>query len=246
MNNVKLKEGERLDFLDRNGYRIIQDDKTFSFSIDAVLLSSFANGKKNNKILDLGTGTGVIPILMEARYPQNSFYAMEVQENSYDMASRSVAYNNLSDKITIINDDIKNIKNHFESGFFDIVTTNPPYLENGSGDKKDTVYKALARTESTATLEDFIKTSSYSLKYGGAFYMVHRPNRLVDIFHLMRVYDIEPKIIRFVQPYANKEPNIVLIKGLKGSKSSLKIMDNLVVYDENRKYTPQMNDIYYN
>ncbi len=120
MNNI-LKDGERLDFLDRNGYKIIQDDKTFSFSIDAVLLSHFASGKNNKKVLDLGTGTGVIPILMEARNPNNEFFALEVQQNSFDMATRSVKYNNLDNKIKIINDDILNINNHFEQGYFDIV-----------------------------------------------------------------------------------------------------------------------------
>ncbi len=245
MNNIELKDGERLDFLDRNGYRIIQDDKTFSFSIDAVLLSHFASGNKNKKVLDLGTGTGVIPILMEARDPQNQFFAMEVQENSYNMATRSVAYNNLGDKIKIINDDILNIKDHFESGYFDIVTTNPPYMEMGSGEIKENSYKAIARTESSATLQDFIRSSAYALKYGGYFYMVHRPNRLVDIFHLMRLEKIEPKVIQFIKPFENKEPNIVLIKGLKGGKPQLKILDDIIVYDDNKCYTQQMNDIYY-
>lgn len=246
MNNIELKDGERLDFLDRNGYKIIQDDLTFSFSIDAVLLSHFASGKNNKKVLDLGTGTGVIPILMEARNPNNSFYALELQENSYSMATRSIEYNNLSNKIKIINDDIKNIKNHFTQGYFDIVTTNPPYMEKGTGLIKDNNYKAIARTESTANLHDFIKSSSYALKYGGYFYMVHRPNRLVDIFHLMRLENIEPKVIQFIKPHLNKEPNIVLIEGLKGGKPSLKILDDIVVYDDNRCYTKQMNNIYYN
>ncbi len=246
MNNINLKDGERLDFLDRNGYRIIQDDKTFAFSIDAVTLAHFASGKNNKKVLDLGTGTGVIPILMEARTKNNSFVAFELQENSHSMATRSVELNNLSDKIKIINDDIKNVPNYFNMGHFDIVTTNPPYMEKGTGAIKDNEYKAIARTESTATLHDFIKSASYALKYGGYFYMVHRPNRLVDIFHLMRLENIEPKVVQFILPFENKEPNIVLIEGVKGGKPSLKILDNLVVYDNNRCYTQKMNDIYYN
>ncbi len=245
MNNVELKEGERLDFLDRNGYRIIQDDKTFSFSIDAVLLAFFASGKSNKKVLDLGTGTGVIPILMESRNSNNEFFAFEVQENSFSMATRSVLYNNLEEKIKIINDDVLNIKNHFEQGFFDIITTNPPYMEKGTGAIKHNEYKAIARTESSATLHDFIKSASYGLKYGGYFYMVHRPNRLVDIFHYMREEQIEPKVIQFVKPTIDKEPNIVLIEGVKGGKSFLKILDDIIVYDDNRCYTKQMNDIYY-
>ncbi len=246
MNNIILKDGERLDFLDRNGYRIIQNDETFSFSIDAVTLAHFASNKNNKKILDLGTGTGVIPILMESRTKNNSFVAFELQEKSYDMAKRSVEFNSLSDKIKIINDDVKNVKNYYDTGYFDIVTTNPPYMEQGTGAIKDNEHKAIARTESTATLHDFIKTAEYSLKYGGYFYMVHRPNRLVDIFHLMRLEKIEPKTIRFIQPFQGKEPNIVLIEGVKGGKPSLKILDNLIVYDDNRCYTTQMNDIYYN
>lgn len=245
MNNITLKDGERLDFLDRNGYKIIQNDKTFAFSIDAVLLSHFASGNKNKKILDLGTGSGVIPILMEARDSDNKYFAIEVQNISYDMATRSVFYNNLSDKIKIINDDIINIKNHFENGYFDVVTTNPPYMEKGSGDIKTNVHKAIARTESSATLHDFIKASAYALKYGGYFYMVHRPNRLVDIFTLMRLEQIEPKVIQFIKPFVNSEPNIVLIKGMKGAKSSLKVLEDIIVYDDNKRYTQQMNDIYY-
>ncbi len=141
MNNI-LKVGERLDFLDRNGYRIIQDDKTFSFSIDAVLLAYFASSKNNKKILDLGTGTGVIPILIESRTKNNKFVAFEVQENSYSMAKRSVEFNNLTEKIKIINDDILNVSNYFEQGYFDIVTTNPPYMEKNTGSIKDNEYKA--------------------------------------------------------------------------------------------------------
>ncbi len=246
MNSILLKDGERLDFLDRNGYRIIQNDETFSFSIDAVTLAHFASKKNNKKILDLGTGTGVIPILIESRTKNNSFVAFELQEKSFDMATRSVELNNLSSKIKVINDDIKNVNNYYDSGYFDIVTTNPPYMESGTGAIKDNSHKAIARTESTATLHDFIKTAEYSLKFGGYFYMVHRPNRLVDILHLMRLEKIEPKTIQFIQPFSGKEPNIVLIEGLKGGKPSLKILDNLIVYDDNRCYTKQMNDIYYN
>ncbi len=246
MNNIELREGERLDFLDRNGYRIIQNNETFSFSIDAVTLAHFASNKNNKKVLDLGTGTGVIPILMESRTKNNSFVAFELQQKSYDMAKRSVSYNSLDDKIKIINDDIKNVKNYYTKGFFDVVTTNPPYMESGTGEIKYNEHIAIARTESTATLHDFIKTAEYSLKYGGYFYMVHRPSRLVDILHLMRLEKIEPKNIQFIKPFADKEPNIVLIEGIKGAKPSLNILNNLVVYDNNRCYTQQMNDIYYN
>ncbi len=242
---MKLNEDERLDDIHRNGYKVFQNKKKFCFGIDAVLLSDFAKGKKNNKILDIGTGTGIVPILMYAKNPNTTYTAFEIQKESSQLASRSVAYNNLDDKIKIINDDIKNVESYFPNGYFDVITSNPPYMNGSSGKINDFDEIAIARHEIHLSLDDLIKYGEKVLKFGGHFYMVHRPNRLAEIFYTMKKYKIEPKVIRMVVPKENSKPNIVLIDGVKGGASSLEVLPNLVVYGKDGKYTDEVNKIHY-
>ena len=240
-----LKENERIDELHRNNYVIIQDVKRFCFGIDAVLLSDFAKAKKNDIVFDIGTGTGIIPILMSAKTEAKKFFAIDIQKESVDMAKRSVELNKLNDKIEIFHLDIKNVFDKFEKNSVNVITSNPPYMNMGGGIINEYDAKAIARHEIFCTLEDIVKATSLLLKPNGKFYMVHRSNRLCDIICTLRQYKLEPKTIRFVQPYKNKEPNIVLIESVKNGKVLLKVLPNLIVYNENRQYTDEVNKIYY-
>ncbi|MDE6182214.1 MAG: tRNA1(Val) (adenine(37)-N6)-methyltransferase [Eubacteriales bacterium] len=241
-----LKENERIDELHRNGYVIIQDTKRFCFGMDAVLLSSFATAKKGDKVFDIGTGTGIIPILMEAKTQASEFFAIDIQEESVEMAKRSISLNKLEEKIKVYHLDIKNVFDKFEKNTFNIVTSNPPYMNMGGGLLNDFTPKAIARHEILCNLDDILKGASGLLKPKGKFYMVHRPNRLADIIEGLRKYKLEPKTIRFVQPYENKEPNMVLIEAVKNGGAMLKILPTLIVYNENKEYTKEIYDIYYN
>lgn len=239
-----LKPGERLDDLNRNGYRIIQDKNRFCFGMDAVLLSGFAQVKKGDKVLDLGTGTGIIPILLEAKSEGEHFIGLEIQPESADMARRSVVINGLTDKIDIVTGDIKDASNIFGASSFDVVTTNPPYIIGQHGLKNPDEVKAIARHEVLCNLEDVISESARLLKPGGHFFLVHRPFRLAEIICCMMQYKIEPKRMKLVYPYIDKEPNMVLIEGTRGGKSRLTVEKPLIVYKEPNVYTDEIYDIY--
>ncbi len=243
INNL-VHEGERLDELHRNGYYIIQDPKRFCFGMDAVLLSSFAQAKRGEKVLDLGTGTGIIPILMEAKTESGDFTALEIQEESADMARRSVSYNHLDDKIKIVTGDIKDASKIFGASSFQVITTNPPYMIGNHGENSPSQAKAIARHEVLCTLDDILRESARLLANGGRFYMVHRPFRLAEILSKMVEYKIEPKRMRLVHPFIDKEPNMVLIEGLRGGKSRMTIEKPLIVYKEQGVYTEEIYDIY--
>lgn len=235
---------ERLDELHRNGYRIIQDKGRFCFGMDAVLLSGFAKVKPDEQALDLGTGTGIIPILLEAKTDGRHFVGLEIQEESADMASRSVAYNGLEEKIEIVTGDIKDASNIFGASSFDVITTNPPYMIGQHGLKNEEDAKAIARHEILCTLDDVLRESAKILKPGGRFYMVHRPFRLAEILSAMVQYRIEPKRMRLVYPFVDKEPNMVLIEGLRGGRSRMTVEKPLIVYKEPGVYTDEIYDIY--
>lgn len=241
---VALKEGERLDELHRNGYVIIQNPQKFCFGMDGVLLSGFAKIKEGEKALDLGTGTGIIPILLEAKTEGEDFTALEIQEESADMARRSVAYNHLEDKIKVVCGDIKEAGAIFGAATFDVVTTNPPYMNDKHGLKNPDLPKAIARHEVMCTLEDVIREAAKVLKVNGRFYMVHRPFRLVEIINTLSKYKLETKRMRFVHPYIDKEPNMVLLEAVKGGKSMIKIEKPLIVYKEPNVYHDEIYDIY--
>lgn len=244
MQNDLIHEGERLDELHRNGYFIIQNPTRFCFGMDAVLLSGFVQARQGERVLDLGTGTGIIPILMEAKTKASDYFALEIQEESADMARRSVRYNHLEDKIRIITGDMKDASKIFGASSFDIVTTNPPYMIGQHGISSASDAKAIARHEILCDLDDILRESAKVLRPNGRFYMVHRPFRLAEIFAKMVAYKIEPKRMKLVYPYVDKEPNMVLIEGLRGGKSRLTVEKPLIVYREQGVYTDEIYDIY--
>ena len=243
-NEIQLKPDERVDELNRKGYRIIQDTKQFCFGMDAVLLSAFVKVKPKQRVLDLGTGTGVIPILLEAKTPGEHFTGLEIQPDSADMAGRSVALNGLTDKIDIVTGDIKDASKIFGASSFDIVTTNPPYMIGQHGISSGSEAKAIARHEVLCTLDDILRESAKLLVPGGRFYMVHRPFRLAEIMSKMVACGIEPKRMQLVYPYVDKEPNMVLLEGSRGGRSRLTVEKPLIVYKEQGVYTDEIYDIY--
>lgn len=243
--NIELKDNERIDDLEYKDLKIIQDKEGFCFGIDSVLLSDFAKDiKKQAKVLDLGTGTGIISILLCGKTDLNKIIGVEIQKEVAEMASRSSKLNNLENKFEVINENILNLKNIFENQTFDVIVTNPPYKKKNTGIVNENEKKVISRHEITADLADFIKISKDLLKDKGEFYMVHRPERLVDILSLMRENKIEPKILRFVFSKKDSEPKLILIKGIKNAKSFLKIENNLYIYDKKGNYTEEIFKIY--
>ena len=242
--SVTLLEQERLDDLHRNGYSIIQNPAKFCFGMDAVLLSGFANVKAGETAIDLGTGTGIIPILLEAKTQGAHFTGLEIQPESADMAKRSVAYNHLENKIDIEIGNIKDASAQFGASSFHVVTTNPPYMTGQHGLTSANEAKGIARHEILCTLEDVIRESARLLKPRGRFYMVHRPFRLSEIMCLMHQYGLEPKRMRLVHPFIDKEPNMVLIEGLRGGKPRITVEKPLIVYKEPGVYTDEIYEIY--
>lgn len=227
-----LLEGERLDDLQLSGYYIIQDPKRFCFGIDAVMLSDFAKVKPGERVLDLGTGTGVIPILLSAKTKGLHFTGLEIQPESADMAQRSVRYNDLEDKVDIVTGDIKEAAELFGTASFDVITTNPPYMLKEHGLKNHGDARTIARHEILCTLDDILRESAKLLRESkGRFYMIHKPFRLAEILTKMCQYKIEPKRIRFVHPYVDKEPTMVLIEGLKGGKSRVTVEPPIIMYE---------------
>ncbi len=239
---VGLKANERLDDLQRNGYKIIQNPEKFCFGMDAVLLSGFARAQKGDRVLDMGTGTGIIPILMEAKTEAAHLTGLEIQEESADMARRSVALNGLSDKITIVTGDIR--EKIFPAASFDVITCNPPYMIGQHGLTNPEAPKAIARHELLCTLEDVVRQAALFLKSGGHFYMVHRPFRLSEIMVTMAKYKLEPKRMQLVYPFVDKEPNMVLIEGVRGGRSRMTVEKPLIIYKEPGVYMPEIYDIY--
>jgi len=242
---VILKENERIDDLQLNNLKIIQNKDCFCFGIDAVLLSDFAKDIRNNsKVLDLGTGTGIIGTLLCAKTKLSKIYGIDIQEDVCDMASRSIKLNNLEDKFEIINSNIKDLNNIFEEASFDAIVSNPPYKKDNSGLKNDTETKLISRHEITASLEDFIKVSSKLLKNNGNIYIVHRPERLSDLFYLLKKYNLEPKKLRMVQSYIDSKPKLFLVKATKNAKSFLNIEEPLIIYNKDGSYTNEILKIY--
>lgn len=242
--SVNLLPGERIDDLQRNGYGIIQNPEKFCFGMDAVLLSGFAKVKRGEKMLDLGTGTGIIPILMKAKSQGEHFTGLEIQEESAKMARRSVQLNGLAEKIDIVCGDIRCASDIFGKDSFDVVTVNPPYMIGRHGIANPDMPKAIARHEILCCLEDVIRESAAVLKTNGRFYMVHRPFRLAEIFSLMVKYRLEPKRMRLVYPYVDKEPNMVLLEGMLGGRSRITVEKPLIVYKEPDVYTNEIYESY--
>lgn len=244
MTQNNLLENERIDDLQRNGYHIIQNPDKFCFGMDAVLLSGFALVRIGEQVLDLGTGTGIIPILLEAKSEGKHFTGLEIQEESADMARRSVVLNGLENKIEIVTGDIKDASERFGASSFDVITTNPPYMISDHGLTNGNEARTIARHEVLCNLDDVLRESSRLLKEHGRFYMVHRPFRLAEILSKMTEYRLEPKRMRLVYPYIDKEPNMVLIEGLKGGRPRMTVEKPLIVYREPGVYTEEIYTTY--
>ena len=243
--NIDLKENERIDDLEYKGLKIIQNKEGFCFGIDSILLSDFAkNIKKEARVLDLGTGTGIIATLLCGKTQLSEITGIEVQKEVYDMAKRSIQLNHLEDRFKIIQDNILNLNNHFEKNTFDAIVTNPPYKKKETGIQNEDIRKLISRHEIEANIEDFIKISKDMLKDKGEFYIVYRPERLVDLLTLMRKYKIEPKKIRFVYSNVNAVSKLVLVQGVKNARPFLKLEPNLYIYDEKGIYTEEILKIY--
>ena len=239
-----LMENERLDDMQRNGLKIIQKTDGFCFGMDAVLLSGFASVKPGERALDLGTGTGIIPLLLSAKTKGDHFTGLEIQTEIMKMAQRSVALNGLEKKIDIIQGDIKEASRIFGAASFDVVTSNPPYMNDAHGLKNPGDVKAISRHEVLCTLEDVVREGTKALKPGGRFYMVHRPHRLAEIITVMRQYKLEPKRMKFVHPFADKDANMVLIEAVRGGGAWLKLEPPVIVYKEPGVYTDEIYEIY--
>lgn len=241
---VDLKDGERIDDLERSNLCIIQDPKRFCFGMDAVLLSGFVHTKPGAKVLDLGTGTGIIPILLSAKTEASHISALEIQEDSAEMAKRSVLLNDLQDKIEIVNGDIKAADEIFPKASFDAVTCNPPYMIGEHGLKNPDSAMAIARHEVMCTFDDVARAAASLLKPGGNFFLVHRPFRLAELFSTLQKYKLEPKRMQLVYPFVDKEPNMVLIEASRGGKSRMEVLRPLIIYKQPGVYTEDVLEIY--
>ncbi|MBD5528249.1 MAG: tRNA1(Val) (adenine(37)-N6)-methyltransferase [Lachnospiraceae bacterium] len=239
-----LKDNERVDDLQRNGYRIIQHPDKFCFGMDAVLLSGFATAKRGEQVLDLCTGTGIVPILMEAKTEAAHLTGLEIQEESADMARRSVLLNGLQEKIDIVTGDVRKAGSYFSSAFFDVVTCNPPYMIGRHGLTNPDAPKAIARHEILCTLEEVVSQTAKLLRTGGHFYLVHRPFRLAEIMTTLVRHKLEPKRMRLVYPYVDKEPNMVLIEAVRGGKSRMTVESPLIIFSQRGVYTEEIREKY--
>ncbi|MBU3178929.1 tRNA1(Val) (adenine(37)-N6)-methyltransferase [Clostridium estertheticum] len=239
-----LRTDETLDDLQLKGIHVIQKKHAFRFGVDAVLLANFVKVRKNAKVVDLCTGTGIIPFILAGKTTASNIIGVEIQEEFVDMANRSIEYNNLEDKIKFINGDLKDIELIKKIDKVDIVTVNPPYKLQNSGLISLNDKDAIARHEICCTLEDVIIACRILLKDNGRMYMVHRPDRLADILCTMRKHRIEPKRIRMVHPSVNKAPNIVLIEGQRDGGAFLKWDPPLYVHVEDGGYTQEIKNMY--
>lgn len=241
---VDLKENERIDDLQRCGYGIIQEKNGFCFGMDAVLLSSFATAKEGERVLDMGTGTGIIPILLRGKTAARDIVGLEIQDKYVDRATRSVKLNDLCDDISIVKGDIKDASKIFGASSFSVVTSNPPYMIGKHGLVNPEDEKAIARHEVKCTFDDIAREASKVLKNKGRFYLVHRPFRLPELFSKMQKYALEPKRMKLVYPYVDKEPNMVLIEAVKGGNPRITVEKPLIVYKAPNEYTDEIYDIY--
>ena len=241
---VELKENERIDDLEIRGFRIIQNPLYFCFGCDAVLLSDFARPRKRDRVMDLCTGTGIVPILMAAKEKGLSFEAIEINTYMAEMAGRSAALNEISDTLHVTEGDIRNIKELYKNDSFDYLTVNPPYIKENGGLLNPDDAINVARHEMMLSLKDVIQAASYLLKSRGGFAMVHKPFRLPEIIYLMKQHRIEPKRLRMVQPKAGAEPTMMLIEGVKDGGEFMKVEPPLIMYEENGSYTEELLRIY--
>lgn len=239
-----IREDERIDDLQCKGYQLIQKPQGFCFGVDAVLLSDFVKVKPGQKVLDLCTGSGVIPILLAAKTEGEHFTGLELLDEYADMADRSVKLNHLQDRIDIICGDVKEGKKLFQAASFPVVTVNPPYMTDNHGLKNAYEPKTIARHEVALCLEDVISLAGYVLPEGGNFFMIHKPFRLAEIFDVMKTYHIEPKRMRLIHPYVDKEPTMVMIQGTKGGRQRITVEPPLIIYQAKNVYSEEIHRIY--
>ena len=239
-----LKPGERIDDLQRNGWRIIQDPARFCFGMDAVLLAGFADKAAGERLLDIGTGTGILLLLMAARTKIPHLSGIEIQEESADMARRSVKLNGLEERIEIVTGDIKEADRVFEAASFDVITCNPPYMIGAHGLQNEAYAKAVARHEVCCTFRDIAEMTAKLLKPGGHFYLVHRPFRLAEILVALSGHKLEPKRMQLVYPFVDKEPNMALIEAVRGGKPRMSVEKPLIIQQSPGVYTPEITEIY--
>ena len=246
MKNELLKEewGERLDDLQCNNLFLIQNPSKFCFGIDAVLLANFVKAKNGGHIIDLCTGSGIVPVLLSAKTSAKRITGIEIQKDIADMANRSVLYNSLEEKIDIINDDIANALKYIKPCSVDTISVNPPYMKDTTAIKNPDLPLAIARHELLTDLETVVGISGKLLQENGKFFMIHKPSRLSEIFAVLKKNRIEPKRIRFVHPYINSKANLVLIEGIKGSGVWLDVEPPLAVYKDKNVYTDEVLKIY--
>ena len=242
---MDLKNNERIDDLGIGNLKIIQNSEGFCFGIDSVLLSDFAkNMKKNSTVVDIGTGTGIISILLSEKSSAQKIYGVEIQDEVADMAKRSVELNELKEKIEIINDDIKNINKYIDNNTVDCIVTNPPYKKLDAGMKNENEKLLISRHEIKCNLQDIAEISRKLLKDKGEIYIVHKSERLVDILTTFRQNKLETKLIRLIQSNKNSDPNLVLVKAVKNGGEFLKIEKPLIIYNEDGTYTDEILEIY--
>lgn len=227
----EIRPGERLDDLQIGGLELIQDPEKFCFGVDAVFLSDFVRVRPGESVLDLGTGNGIIPVLLSAKTEACHITGLEIQADTAEMARRSVAHNHLEDRIDIVTGDIKEAAELFRPAFFDVITTNPPYMLADHGIRNPDDAKAVARHEILCTLDDILRESMRLMQDKSRFYMIHRPFRLTEIMIKMHEYKIEPKRIRFIHPYIDKEPTMVLIEGVRGAKPRVTVEPPFIIFD---------------
>ncbi|NFE21105.1 tRNA1(Val) (adenine(37)-N6)-methyltransferase [Clostridium botulinum] len=239
-----IKEDETLDDLQLKGIYVIQKKQAFRFGIDAVLLANFPTIKNGAKVVDLCSGTGIIPFILAGKTNASNIIGIEIQKEIADMAKRSIKYNNLQEKVRFIEGDLKNLKLLKDIEKVDVVTVNPPYKTQGTGIININDKNAISRHEICCTLDDVVKAAKVLLKDKGKLYMIHRPDRIVDIMNVMRKYYIEPKLIRTIHPAVDKPPSMILIEGQKNGGKFLKWDRPLYIYDENNKYTNEVKRIY--
>lgn len=242
-----LKDGERIDEIGFGNLRLIQKPEDFCYGIDAVLLATFAEIRKGARAIDLGAGTGIIPLILSHRTEASEIVGVEIQQASYERGLRNIFLNGLEDRIRLIHGDVKQLVKEklVARHSFDAVLTNPPYVKSGGGLKNKASAKTIARHETTADLADFIGEAGLLLKDRGDFYMVHRPNRLVDVVALCRQHKLEPKELRLVCPDRNTAPNILLLRCVKHGRPELKFLDPLYVYKEDGgAYTDEIMRLY--
>ncbi len=245
MKNMKLNENERIDDLQYKGLKLIQNKNGFCFGVDSVLLSDFAKEIKNNSVVvDIGTGSGIVGLLLCKKTKLQKIYGVEIQEEVAEMAKRSVKLNGLEDKFEIVNCDINDIFEFLQANSIDSIVTNPPYKKANTGVQNVAEKQMISRHEVKCTLEDIIEKSAKLLKDRGEFYMVHRAERLVDIMCALRKYRLEPKIVRFVHSKQNEKPKLILVKAIKYANPFLKIDKPLVIFEENGNCTEEILRIY--